>query len=334
MFNKKISKIISAEFQKMNDYDNRKELANKRNQAELAKLVEDINTILKGKNVNWQITDKQIEFTSDQIHNIFLQDKTFSNILFDSCFPKPIAKKFSHYTNFSAFTNIVSSNTIRLYNLHKNYTAGEFIEFYKDHKITGYNDKKKVFGMSSDSDTLMSEIFCFCLTEFGHDRFDTYKWRDFADFGKGVRIDFEINPHISEFRKIFYPNPPKSGIPLLNDLFSVIPAKYKLPINLTGMSKMGSYYIKNDLNTENEYRFLIKRTSEEYLARYLQPIVDKDKIAYINLAFNSPFADFKIVSVQPGFDFPNENIPDIVDLIKANSPGVTVLSKAYDFSKY
>ena len=63
------------------------------------------------------------------------------------------------------------------------------------------------------------------------------------------------------------------------------------------------------------YRFLIKRTSDEYISRYLQPVKVDEKVAYINIALNSPFADFKITSIQPGYDFPNEDIVDVEEII-------------------
>ena len=263
-----------------------------------------------------------------------MADKTLSNILIDTCFPKPSIKLFSHYTTFQAFANIVSSRTLRLYNLLKNHAAGEFAEFYTDHNIYGYNKKTKILGIPTDKDSIMSEIFCLCLTAYGLDRFDTIKWRDFGNFGKGIRIDFEIQPHIAEFRKIYYPKTPKSGIPILKEIFTTIPAKYNLPLKFTGISKMGSYYIKNEFNSENEYRFLIKRTSDEYLARYLQPVKVKGNVAYINIAFNSPFADFTIKSIQPGYDFPNENLIDVQKIIKTHSPKTKLLDKAIDYSNF
>jgi hypothetical protein len=321
-------------FSKMDSYDKRKAIADARNNNELTDLVSDINTILRRYNITKTITEEQIVFDSELIHNIFLKDKSLSNIIFDHCFPKPTEKIFSHYTTFATFANIVSSRTLRLYNLHKNYAAGEFSEFYEDHGIVGYNDKTKTLGIPTDKDTIMSQIFCLCLTGFGHDRFETNKWRDFGNFGKGIRIDFEIEPHIAEFRKIYYPKPAKSGIPILKDLFSEIPSKYTLPLNFTGISKIGSYYIKNEFSSENEYRFLIKRTSDEYLAHHLQPINENESVAFINIALNSPFADFKVISVQPGYDFPNEHLDEIENLIKTHSPLTTLQEKAIDFSQF
>lgn len=321
-------------FTKMDSYEKRKAIADKRNIDEINNLVSDVNSIFQKHNVNSQITDKQIAFNSNEIHNIFLTDKTLSNILFDACFPKPTPKLFSHYTTFQAFANIVSSKTLRLFNLQKNHKAGEFAEFYDDHNIFGYNHKTKLLGIPTDKDSIMAEIFCLCLTAYGLDRFDTNKWRDFGDFGKGIRIDFEIQPHIAEFRKIYYPNPAKSGIPILKDLFETIPTKYGLPLNFTGISKIGSYYIKNEFNSENEYRFLIKRTSDEYLAHYLSPVKVDDKVAYINIALNSPFADFKIISVQPGYDFPSENLPEVEELIQTHSRETDLLDKAIDYSSF
>jgi hypothetical protein len=320
--------------ERLDSYEKRKAIAVQRNLNELTDLVNDINSILQKHGVSSQITNKQINFDTNEIHNILLPDKTFSSIIFDTCFPKPTPKLFSHYTSFQAFSNILSSKTLRLYNLQKNHKSGEFTEFYTDHNIWGYNNKTELFGIPTDNESLMNEIFCLCLTAYGLDRHDTSKWRDFGDFGKGIRIDFEIQPYFGEFRKIYYPNTPNTGIPILKDLFETIPTKYDLPLNFTGISKIGSYYIRNEYNTENEYRFLIKRTSDEYLAKYLNPVKTDDNVAYITIALNSPFANFKIVSVQPGYDFPIEYLPDLTELIQTHSSLTNLLNKAIDYSSF
>lgn len=180
----------------------------------------------------------------------------------------------------------------------------------------------------------MKDIYCLCLTAYGYDRNEEAKWRTFADFGSGLRLDFEITPYIKEFRKVYYPNPPKSGIALLKDLFYQIPLKYSVPLNFARISKIGSFYIKNEFTSENEYRFIIKTTSDTYSAKYLQPVHVKDNISYITIAFNSPFADFKLVSVQPGYDFDDGDLDELKEMVHILSPDTNVEPKAVDWSKY
>jgi hypothetical protein len=119
MIDPTLQKNIMDWFSRMDSYEKRKEVADERNKTELTSLVADVNTILQKHTATGNISNKQIAFNSDQIHNIYLKDKTLSNILFDTCFPKPTIKLFSHYTTFQAFANIVSSRTLRLYNLQK-----------------------------------------------------------------------------------------------------------------------------------------------------------------------------------------------------------------------
>ena len=64
------------------------------------------------------------------------------------------------------------------------------------------------------------------------------------------------------------------------------------------------------------------------------PVKVDDKIAYINIALNSPFAEFKIVSVQPGYNFPNENLPEMKELIQTHSRETDLLDKAIDYSSF
>jgi hypothetical protein len=135
MINPKLQKKLDDYFLKYDTYEKRKAHAVWRNNNELNELVNDINNILQTHGATSGINSKQVSFNSDQIHNIFIEDKGLSNILFNTCFPVPFEKIFSHYTQANVCLNIISSRTLRLYNLHKNHDAGEFKEFYSDHKI-------------------------------------------------------------------------------------------------------------------------------------------------------------------------------------------------------
>lgn len=330
--------ILKQKFEEyITEYDTlekREHRAKWSNQHQIEQLVDDINIILGAYDPELNISTKQIKFHSAEINNIGLNDESFSDILFDACYPSPTAKLFSHYTNKKAFANIVTSKTLRMSNLNKNYKDGEFKEFYDDHNITGYKNKTSLMGIPTDDESIMKDIYCLCLTEFGKDRDDSAKWRTFGGFGSGVRLDFEIIPHIREFRKVYYPNPAKDSIPLLKKLFHEIPFKYSLPISFARISKVGAFYIKNEFTSENEYRFIIKTTSDSYLAKYLQPVIEKENISYITIAFNSPFADFKLVSVQPGYDFENDEVEELKEMVNKLSPGAIVEPKAIDWSMY
>lgn len=134
----------------LSDYDTtekRQDRADWLNNHKLKELVDVINKILQQYKPGLSIGDRQIRFRSAEISNIRMADESFSDLLFEACFPTPTTIKFSHYSNKKAFANIVSSKTLRLHNLHKDHDDGEFKEFYTDHNIPGYSSKTTLWGI-------------------------------------------------------------------------------------------------------------------------------------------------------------------------------------------
>jgi hypothetical protein len=213
----------------------------------------------------------------------------------------------------------------------KRFKDGEFTEFYTDHGMDGYKNGGEVLGIDCSEKSIMSEIYIFSLTSEGFDFEGQSKWNDFGDYGRGFRVEFEIKSKHNDFREVYYSGKHSlKNIPLLKDLFTKIENKYKLPFNFTYSSKIGAFYIKGDFSNESEYRFLIKRLSDDYNAFYLNPIIEdaQKSIKYIEIPFRSEFADFKIKSIQPGYNCIEKDISKVENLINNFKPLIKIHPKA------
>lgn len=327
-------KALQERLGKMEDYDKKTAVASSRNKHELSELVELVNQILKKHHVTDIIDDTHIRFFADFIGNIlFVKDKKLSKIIFDYAFPVPSQGPYYHFTSFSAAKNIVSTQKIRLSNLRKRFQDGEYSTFYTDHGMDGYKNGGTVMGIDCREESIMSDIFFLSLSSSGTDSGGQSKWTDFGENGEGVRIELDIVPKHDDFREVYYSlHSNRNCIPLLKDLFIDIMDRYGIPLNFTLSSKIGAFYIKGQFANENEYRFLIKRTSDDYSAHDLVPtITDSTKnIGYIEIPLHSQFADFRIVSIQPGYNCSDDDIAEIQNVVNLNDPTIIVHPRALD----
>lgn len=293
-------KSIKDSFDRMDRYDARLKIAEKLNREKINELVDLINKILKRNNVNEFIDKSHIKFHADYIGNItYIKDKKLSEIIFNAIYPKPSLKLYSHYTTFKGACSILTNKELWLFNLIKNFDAEEFRLFYEEHKITGYRDLQDTFGIRTDYRSLMAEQFSLCLTSEINN--SPTLWNYFGYGGTGIKLTFEIESKIPDFREVYYSdkNNPKQ-IPLLEDLFKSIWDKYDYPFNFSYISKIGAFYIHGKFDNEKEYRFLVKRTSDNYNAWDFVPVTFHDDISYIILPFNSRLAEFKLKKVSKG----------------------------------
>jgi hypothetical protein len=196
----------------------------------------------------------------------------------------------------------------------QNFNDEEFQLFYREHGITGYEQETETLGIRTGYRSLMSEIFALCLTT--EENKSPTLWNYFAENGTGLKLTFEIESKIPDFREVYYSNiRTPQPIALLKDLFTEIKNNFEYPFNFTYISKIGSFYIKGFFENEQEYRFLIKRTSDNYNGWKLQPITFKNDITYIVLPFESEFARFKLVKVEKGPKCDASKFNEIIPLI-------------------
>lgn len=318
--------------ERMNAYDERKRIAAIENKEKLDDLVTLVNDIFAEHQISERINSNQIRFHSDYIGNITeVPDKKLSHIILNHYFPKPDFPTYYYYRSLKSTLNIIEFDKIRLFNLNKRFSDGEFITFYDEHGMDGYKNGSMVFGIDCSDRAIMADIFYISLTGAGCGSLYNSLWKDFGDDGYGARLEFEILPKTEDFRQVYYSkdtDPPFK--PLLKDLFSKIKSTFNKPFNFTYSSKIGAYYIKGKFQNENEYRLIIKRTSDDYNAYGLTPVVTDaaNKIGYIELPFINPFVELKLISVQPGYNCSEEDIEKLNNLALKKGNSFNVLSKA------
>lgn len=328
-------KAVQERLEAMNEYDQKTAEAYLKNRNEIGDLLLLVNGVLAKHRVTETIDDSHIRFYADFIGNIIppINDKKLSHLIFDKYFPPPALTSYYHFTSFEAAISIISNKILRLSNLRKRFQDGEYSEFYSDHGMDGYKVGGSVLGIDCSEKSIMSEIFFLSFTSSGIDSAGQTKWKDFGDSGHGVRIEFEVFAKHNDFREVYYSlNRNANCIPLLKDLFVEIKEKYGKPFNFTYSSKTGAFYIKGRFENENEFRFIIKRTSADYNAYYLQPTITDpiERIGYIEIPFNSEFADFRIISVQPGYNCSRDDIDKLKQSVREHDAIIDVLDKALE----
>jgi hypothetical protein len=230
-----------------------------------------------------------------------------SKIIFDAYYPTPQGTTFYHYTSLSGLRGILKRE-LKISSLMKNYNDDEFRSFYKDHDITGYEVNVDDDGVLMQ-ESIMRQTYAMCfaipdgLTEAQEDAL----WRSFADNGQGVKIHFKIETKHPDFRKIFYRHKHVEKKDLLfNKLNNAIQNKFNRQFTVSGISKIGAFYLPGTYNIENEARFLIKKYTDQYdfnVEEYKNHII---------LPFESQYASISIDGISPGKHCAMTQLNDII----------------------
>ncbi len=323
MRRKKIDKLFQDKSRKQAQFENLRIIADNHNKNHLNELVCLINSILKKHNINTPINNKQVKFFPTFIGNIFIDDPTLSSIIFDSIYPRPSETLFSHYTNCDAGINIIGTKKIWLFSLEKNFDSNEFKQFYEDHGLVGYGNTRSILGCKSDNKAIMSEIFSFSMTS--EQESNDFLWNKFAETSRGLKLTFRVCDKADIFRKIYYSdNFNDSKIPLIKDLVSEIQRKYKLPFAFKYISSFGAFYIKGCYSYEDEYRVVIKGTSDRYNATMFKAKLNNLRKKYIEVDFNNDLISFKLTKITKGRNITKEDSYKIDKIVKEKYPDIII----------
>jgi hypothetical protein len=230
--------------------------------------------------------------------------------LFDELFRPSPAGTYHHYTSYGGFKGIVSTGTLRLYNLHKRFNSGEFRTFCRDHGLDGYLREENPGEEIGHFDSLMRDLYYTSLVSENAADSDLH-WDKFANGHKGVRLSFEVKFHgaYPNFRSVAYQDP--DCHPALRDLQSAFRSRGWFFVNL-GLSRMGGFYQRRDFSSQFEHRLLAKRFPGDETGF---PFAVHDErhgaVAYIEsdlTTSNHPWFNLKLVSVKVGRDGSRENV--------------------------
>lgn len=248
-----------------------------------------------------------------QINVKFFQTSKLSNILFDLYYPIPNEDSFYHYTKISSLSKILKGE-LKLNSLIVNENYEEFKTFYKEHNLLGSFDKFNSDG-NDMSQTLMSEIYTFCMASKENltSQNENSLWNSFGDNKSGVRIEFSVETNHCDFRKIFYRDR-KEDIEnlLINQLSTTIKNKFNRQLFISGVSKIGMFYLPGSYKIENEVRFAIKKHTDDYKFNFT------DDDGFIILPFKSEFGIFKIKKIKIGENCTEKEIEKIKSLLLEN----------------
>jgi hypothetical protein len=207
----------------------------------------------------------EIERWEIQLHDKYLNEITgnhakISNLIYDHLFPKlatPI--ELWHYTTPQAFESIIGSAELRLFWLKKwiEKDCGEIETFAKKEGFDGYLDDSK--GMA-EFKKLSENLFYASFTPISTSATDeAYMWDVFGGHGQGARIKFEITltqgDHRGDLRGIQYEQPGKT---LLGEINEALANSNEPAFLAWSSSRVGAFYLPDDLGIENEIRLLVK----------------------------------------------------------------------------
>ena len=298
--------------------------------ANISDAVKTVNDIFEAFGIKDTVGPNDIEFSNSFLWNkpylvwddalgsklIFRKPK-LSEIIFNHYYPKPTSPTYYHFTTYNNFVSIIKNQELWLFNLMKRFREGEFRLFYKDHGLTGYETNTDDNGIVME-ESLMQQTFYTSFAKSSTIPFEDEDnlWSSFGEGGLGVRIEFEINTKgtYTDFRNVYYSQDSKSTDDLLiNKLVAEVNTKYKRIFTLSGLSKIGGFYLQGDFDTENEARLLIKQSTDDYKFDFNIHNFN-GKVNYIKLKlFENPFVDIKIKSIQPGFRINKSEIEKVLE---------------------
>lgn len=205
---------------------------------------------------HFNFPDGEVAVTPSKVILGVVGGTTVADRMCEILFPKAPSGIYYHFTPFEGFRGILSSKTLRLFNLHKRLSDGEFRLFCEDHGLDGYLAQSQTNPNRFVYQELMDDLFYTSLVN--HERKDSkHLWRTFADKHRGVRLKFQVNAGAhADFRKIAYQN--NNKLPLFHELQEAF-NKFGRKFVISGLSRFPAYYVCSDFKRESEWRLMVKK---------------------------------------------------------------------------
>jgi hypothetical protein len=199
------------------------------------------------------VDEAQLYISDNVVVEFTGNDRRLSNAVLDTMFPRYAAPcELRHYTSLASLAGIASSQELRLYAVRKRIGQGELDTFARKHHLKGYLDSSVGEPIYKElSDDLFYTSFAGLTPKN-----EPGMWTEFADAGKGVRLQFRLAPGAAELRAIKYNTPVRT---LLNQVNDRLAAAGEPPFVPWTTSRIGAFYLPSTLEDEDEVRLLIKR---------------------------------------------------------------------------
>ena len=233
------------------------------------------------------------------------RNSRLSQLIFDLYYPRTGDQTFFHYTKVSALASILRDG-FRMSPLSRNIDFHEYRTFYQDHECL---IDRRIF--SEDFDRIMKimeeSYFLSLVPSKGlAEESDKLLWRNFTDHGAGVKIKIEIISDHPDFREIGYASDKNIDRLLVNRLMKKIYEKYNRLLFITGVSRIGAFYLPGDYSSESEVRFLVKKNTDQYKFELI-----KKGDSYF-LPHHSVYGNLTITEIIVGENCDYDHVKDIV----------------------
>ena len=215
-------------------------------------------------------------------------------------FPKAPSGIYYHFTNFDSFCGILASRNLRLYNLQKRFSEGEFRLFCEDHGLDGYLAHSQTNPGRLVYQELMDDLFYGSFVN--HEQKDSNQlWENFGDHHHGIRFAFRINADMHpDFRKIAYQA--NNELPLFHELQGAF-AKNGQKFVVGGLSRFPAYYVCSGYRGESEWRLLVKKQLGESGFQFAVHPEGAGHVKFIECTFDGttcPQFQLRLVDVTAG----------------------------------
>jgi len=219
---------------------------------------QEIERILRSFGCNANVEQQEVVVREDKVM-LGPLGANLADQLWDFIFPRAPSAIYYHFTKMDGFQGIISSERLRLYNLHKRYDDDEFRAFCRDHGLEGFLDESAKRPSGDIHEQLMDNLFYVSLVDHGQ-RDSTHHWEVFGAGRTGVRLGFKIEAdHYSDFLTVSYQSPDRSPMFFaLQDAFASLGRDFIV----LGISRMGAYYVLQKFRKEHEYRLLVHKPQD------------------------------------------------------------------------
>jgi hypothetical protein len=202
---------------------------------------------------------KEHQFTlSDDRHRLyeFTSSRELAEAVLEVDFPRvPGPTVVHHYSKLNGLRGIVQSGQLLLAPVARFVPDGEeFKTFAEVHGLRGYFDRnedgRRVY------EELSHDLYFLSTTEPGNPD-DTMLWNEFADGGRGVRLQLRLTPKpASSFRRMAYRGQHPTALKRIND---ALQAALGLTYTPWTISSICAFYLPKGFKDEREIRLLVKK---------------------------------------------------------------------------